>query len=873
MQTKLAKIARVAINYRLATCVILLLAGNLVSAIAQTTNIITLTNSDAVATSSFNSAGNWDSGAAPLSGNPNFNAYYTTNFILRTPADGNSYVFAGDSLSVDPFSTNIVGLVTNIGTGTLSMKGYGTIAIGNLLLNGGTVVNNGTGGSPDTALLAGNIIAEVTSTLDGGNSNGVTGTTLNVLAPITGAGGINILDKGTVDFSATNSYAGQTTIGNGTTIGGYLKVNSSGALPLSVTPGDGIGNLRVNFVTNTLAGSTFDLNGFNVTASELISGSSNANSSLPQVINSAVGTTNTFTVGNNNNGAPYTYRGVIKDNAGTGGVLALTVTGMSPNAIFICDCPVGGMTYSGDTTVNGGVLSMRVSGNQLPWGPGKGNMIVNNSGILDLNGHSPQINGLSGDGIIDNLTTGTGHCTFNCGSNDVSSTFSGIIQNSQYFPSLPTDYYIQLVKFGAGTLTLTGTNTFNGNVSIHDGAIRITYQNGDGVTGGGLGLGSETTPPTKAVTIDSSLGDAGLLLDATSGVPITVDSSISFQTAGTNGAIVNEAGNNIINGAISLRTGGGTTVRVDGGTLTLAGNINIVSNTTSRTLTLSGAANGTLSGVIADGSSAISPTTNVLSLTKTGAGTWTLANSNTYSDVTTVNGGTLLVSGSLSAVSAVTVAAGTLGGSGTIGGNVTVAGSPAAIIHPGGGSTLTCGSNVTFSAGSEAAFDLSSSVSSGNDRIVLNGPNSTLACGSAQITINSAGNLAAADYVLFNVTGVSGSISGNFSSTPLWLGTTPANAANYSIVTSGQQVLLHYAAAAPPQPHITSIKLAGSSLILSGTNGSTSSQSVLLTSTNVTLALTNWTPVATNTFTSGNFSITNTLNPNARQGFYILKVQ
>jgi hypothetical protein len=44
-------------------------------------------------------------------------------------------------------------------------------------------------------------------------------------------------------------------------------------------------------------------------------------------------------------------------------------------------------------------------------------------------------------------------------------------------------------------------------------------------------------------------------------------------------------------------------------------------------------------------------------------------------------------------------------------------------------------------------------------------------------------------------------------------------------------------------------------------------------STNVALPLSQWTPLATNTFNSGSFSVTNTVNPGVPQSFYILHVQ
>jgi autotransporter-associated beta strand protein len=846
-------------------CAIILLAGGITSALAQVTNTITLTNSDTGGTSSFTSgfgATNWDDGLAPFPATPpDVNAYVLTNVSLLTPPGSGSYVFAGDSLTL-------------LKSAALGIKGYGTITVSNLTLAGGKIANSGTGGSPDTGIIAGNINVTAGSTLDGGATAGVTA--LNVMAPITGPSGLTIADNGTVILSANNTYVGSTTVSTNST----LQMGVANAL----TNGPGNGSLTLNPSTVAgINGAAFDLNGFDTTVQDPATGGGVGPATI---FNSAVGKTNTLTV--DTELTTRSFKGYIKDNNGTGGVLALTIISSGSGLWTI----VTNSAYSGDTTVNSGTLSMGNSGNLLPWGPGKGNLIVNNTGKFSLGGRSPQINGLLGNGTVDNLSGAGlglgGHSTLNFGSNDVSATFSGVIQNINYDGTdasplgNPNNAFVQVTKFGAGTATWTGTNTFVGNVSVHAGVLRITCQNGDGVTGGGLGLGNGCpngnwpASPSKVVTIDSSLGDAGVHFLATNGTPIVVSSDISFQIAGTNGAIVNEAGDNTINGAISLRTGSATTIRVDGDSLTLAGNINIISNTTSRVLTLGGVTNGIVNGVISDGASANNPNTNILSLTKSGAGIWTLANANTYSDVTTISGGTLQVNGSLGAASTVAVNSGTLAGSGTVGGGVTVSNGPTAIIHPGGGNTLTFGSNLTFNAGSSAIFDLSSTTSSGDDKVVLNGANSTLTCAGAQVTIKSAGTLAAADYVLFNVTGGSSVISGNFNSTPAWSGTTPANAASYSIVTSGQQVLLHYASGPGTftnKTGITSFSIAGQNLVLNATNGQSGDAYYLLESTNVAQSLSLWKTVATNVLgVNGNYTFTgtNVVTPGSRQQFYTL---
>ena len=197
----------------------------------------------------------------------------------------------------------------------------------------------------------------------------------------------------------------------------------------------------------------------------------------------------------------------------------------------------------------------------------------------------------------------------------------------------------------------------------------------------------------------------------------------------------------------------------------------------------------TCSGAIGDG-------TSTMGLIKTGNSTQILAGASTYSGGTTINAGTLRVNGQTGSNSgtgsgAVVVnASGTLSGNGRIAGAVTVASGSTAELYPNSSSTLTLGGNLTFGGSSAGAtFDLSSSASTGNDKVVLE--SKTLTCGGAQITINSAGTLDSNDYVLFDA-GSSGTISGSFNPTPVFVGTTPKYSSGYSVVTGTRYVTLHY---------------------------------------------------------------------------------
>jgi autotransporter-associated beta strand protein len=193
-------------------------------------------------------------------------------------------------------------------------------------------------------------------------------------------------------------------------------------------------------------------------------------------------------------------------------------------------------------------------------------------------------------------------------------------------------------KFDAGTLTLSGSNTFSGNVYFGDpatqgtgprpssGVIRITQS-------GALGVLGNNVQPDGATNQLIHIRDNGdqLVLDG-SGSDITLPDYQVFITSGPNGVIRNVAGSNTVNGEILLSTGASDTgITSDGGALTLAGLIHGGSaNHVLRLLGTNSAVNN-ISGVISNGTYA----TNLTRVWKrSGANTWQLSNSNSYSDGT-----------------------------------------------------------------------------------------------------------------------------------------------------------------------------------------------------------------------------------------------
>jgi autotransporter-associated beta strand protein len=217
-------------------------------------------------------------------------------------------------------------------------------------------------------------------------------------------------------------------------------------------------------------------------------------------------------------------------------------------------------------------------------------------------------------------------------------------------------------KASAGSFTFSGANTFTGGINMSGGEVTLDNS-------GSLGIG------TKNINVQVG---AYLALDGSAG-NITLASGISYTTAGQ--SFLNTAGNNVINGSVTVSPGNGTTLAIsDGGSLEFAGAIGSASS--NRNFEISGTSIGAnkVSGAIGDGAGGIS-------LVKSGSGTWTITNnSNTYTGNTNINDGKLVVNGNISTSALTTVGVdGTLAGNGTAGktvinGTLAVGNSPGSMI-------------------------------------------------------------------------------------------------------------------------------------------------------------------------------------------------
>lgn len=303
----------------------------------------------------------------------------------------------------------------------------------------------------------------------------------------------------------------------------------------------------------------------------------------------------------NNNNQARIYANIADNN----GKVRVVIAGAS--AASCGPQMLGSNSYSGDTVVNGGLYGL-----SIPYGAGKGNLLLNSGGIVSMIG-SATVNGLtqsSGNpgGWIGVTTSSGGPYTLTVGSNDVSASFSGDIQHSganlgltlikvgngtQTLAGVNNTYKAGTilsngvlsvsadgclgaagsnVTFAGGTLMITGTNltdlssrtvnwgTFNGGLSINDSANTFTVTNAIGGTTGFTksGAGTLVLTASNTYTGGTTVNNGTLKLGCDNAIPsngtVTVASGAIVDLAGYNQTVANLAGSGTITNLASGRT-------------------------------------------------------------------------------------------------------------------------------------------------------------------------------------------------------------------------------------------------------------------------------------------------------------------------------
>ena len=584
--------------------------------------------------------------------------------------------------SADLIGANALPNALTLNVGTTTFSGSNSIQFSSTTINNGgnrTLTNNLDAGEQLIlgAVALSNDGTNRTLTLRGTGETLVTGVISN--GSTSTAGNVVKNDIGTLIFAGANTYAGTTTIsagvlqvGNGGTTGtltsgagavtnnATLRINRTNAVTLANSIG-GTGTLeQVGSGVTTLTGTNSYSGVTTVSAGGLTVGNN--------------GTAGNLGTGNVNlsNSATLTFNrsdaiSVANNITGTGN---LTKTSTGPVTLTGVNTFAGTITVLNNSLIAGGASAFGNAGN---------NVVVQATGAgitatLDLNGNSYSAGTVTLGGTTATSTpvisTGAGtltlggDVTYLATSNPLGGTISGSLalgSASRIFDvgnsTNATDDLtvsaaigggagVNFAKNGAGTLVLTGANTWQGSTTINAGTLRI----GSGGTTGSLGTAATLI---NDGTLEIRRSDAFALTQSISGTGNLVQSGAGTTTvSGTNtysGTTTVSAGE--LKAGSTSAFGANSAVSVSGGAiLSLDGNSNVIgslagagtlqnANAVAATLTTGG--NGsttTFSGVVQDGTGAGS-----LSLVKQGAGIFTLTGANTYTGKTTVNGGTLSI--------------------------------------------------------------------------------------------------------------------------------------------------------------------------------------------------------------------------------------
>lgn len=552
----------------------------------------------------------------------------------------------------------------NVNGGTLSL-GTNSDTVGAVTLTSGTI-------SSSTGVLSGS-----SYTVQSGNVSGILGGIGSALTKST---------AGSVILTGVNTYTGATLVSGGTlTLSGTGSINGTSGITIN---GSGAKFVQLSSAAGTsaitLTQGTLDGTG-TVGAVTVDAGTggivTNGNGSTAKLTMSSLTFLGGGTLTLNLAGGATTTEALTVTNAFTTSGIAGSITvNLAPVTAFnnitynligfgsfsgnLSDFVVGtGLTsrQSGTFGNSGNFITLTIAGDAPKWtGLDNGNWMVGTTGAnsnwkLITSGQAT--NYISGDTVLfDDSAAGT--TTVDISAANAAPTVTTFNNSTKdYVISSSGGFGISnggIVKNGTGKVTITNANSYAGVTAINAGSINL--QN------------SAALGATSAVTVASGAAlevQGGISVDAR---PLTI--SGAGLTASPAGALRNVSGANSLAGLVTLAAS--STIQSDAGSLALTNTGTITGS--GFNLTLAGAGDGSIAGIIGTGTG---------SLIKNGAGTWTLSGANTYTGGTVINAGTI-VAGSASALGGGTL---TFGASSS--GTLTLSGLSVSVTGLNGDSTAT----------------------------------------------------------------------------------------------------------------------------------------------------------------------------------------
>jgi autotransporter-associated beta strand protein len=776
---------------------------------------------------------------AEFSGTATIDNVQFNGFLGEPPPTSLTFWKGGDGVWTNASTpTNWTEAGTGPGTGTwapdvATFRGTaGTITIDN---TDGAVVFTGAKFEVDGYTVTGDALTTTTADtlIQVGDGTGASSAmTTTIAVELTGTGGINKTDAGTLVLSGDNSYAGTTTITAGT-----LQINGAQSGTGAVTVKTGA-TLRGTGTTagavtiengGTLAGSSgsfFTMAGLtlNPTSNLTVELGAPSTDKLFQVngdltLDGLLNINNTPGFGNG------TYRlidytGALTDNGlnigsvvGSSTDFSVMTSTANQVSLLVDSTSLFRDSGTGTWTAVPGTGWTNSGGAASAWSPNfaifqgaAGEISVDTTaGAVVFTGAQFSVDGYSVSG--DALTTNTAVTSIRVGDG----TSGGAAMTATF--SAPIAGTGGIDKRDLGTLTLTGANTYTGGTKISEGTLKLG-------TGGSI-VGNITNNATLAIDRTDAFNFAGVISgtgalekagagtttlsgdNTYTGTTTVSAGTLNIGAGGTTGSIAGNLTNNAMvtfnrSNAVTYAgniSGSGSLVQQGSGTTTLTGSSTHTGGTTVSAGTLSIGSGGTTGSITGDMTNNATVTFNrsnavtydgTLSgsgdVVKLGAGTATFTGDNRYTGATTVSAGTLLINGDQAdATGGITVASGaTLGGTGSTGAEVMIA----------NGGTLAGGTGETFTMagltlGASSILDVTLGAPTTTTLFQVNG-DLTL---DGILNVDDATGFGEGLYRLFNYTGT-------LTDNTLTMGAAPSAVTNFTIQTSvEQQVNLMYGAA------------------------------------------------------------------------------
>jgi len=478
----------------------------------------------------------------------------------------NEGVLAAGVVSV----TNVSGAFGNNSAITLANTAGAAIDITGFNTQIGSLTGGGaTGGDV--------ILGSATLTIGGDSTSAIYG------GVISGAGHLVKINNGTLTLSNINTYGGSTSINGGT-----IQIGHRGAInPVTID--------NHNFETPNVGGFLYNPSGASWTFNSAgidrdtgtwystIAGHEGAQAAFIQINGSISQTVNVGTAGlyeikfqAQGRGGAFGPCGIfvqvdgityatypassISQAAWIEYVVTADLTAGAHTLAFVCNNTLGG---DKSVCVDNIRMTQPTGSGALPATTA---VNLNNSGVmLDLNGTTQTVGsiaGVAGSSIVKG--------NLNTGGSGTSTTFAGVLSD-----------FGKLTKTGAGTFTLTGSNTYSGGTAVQGGILRV----GDSTTNGTFGAGTYEISAGAKLYLDYATASGPTWANITGAGTLELNSAQAVDGSAAWGTLSFPAG---FTGTLQIDKG-----RCEGPPSSLGGTTAVVVQNGAQFLAFDGTGNGT----------------------------------------------------------------------------------------------------------------------------------------------------------------------------------------------------------------------------------------------------------------------------------------